>query len=138
MLRKEPFPCPNQVKAGEPEQLFMGAAALLVAGDAALLKAVQRRHTETILCQQSVLRYMWNRAAAGAPGRPTWTDRACNHLKGVEYGTIIFFRTSLTAVSGFVNAITFISLLFQTPSYFRCITLKAAVSFLTGDPATGS
>ena len=137
MLRTEPIPCPNQVKARAPEQPFMGAAALLVAGDAVLLKAVQGQNTESAVNQQSVLRYVWRRAAAGAAGRPAWTHRAGNHFEGVEYGTIIFIGTSLAVVAGFVNAVTFVSVLFQTPSQLKSITLKVAVSFFSGDPATG-
>ena len=64
--------------------LHKGAAALLVAGDAALLKAVHGQHTESIVSQRSVVRYAWSRVAAGASGRPTWTDWAGNHLEGVE------------------------------------------------------
>ena len=76
MLRKEPFPCPKQVKPRAPEQPFMGAAALLVAGDAALLKVVQGQPTESMVSQQSLLRYTWSKAAAGAAGRPKSTDWA--------------------------------------------------------------
>ena len=58
-------------------------------GDAELLRAVQRQHTEIIVIQQSVLRYMWSRAAAGATGRPPLSDRADNHLKGVNMRPLI-------------------------------------------------
>ena len=51
--------------------LFIGAAALLMAGDAELLRAVQRQHTEIIVIQQSVLSYTWSRTAAVAAGRRT-------------------------------------------------------------------
>ena len=63
---------------------------------------------------------------------------AGNNLKGVEYGTIIFIGTSLAAVAGFVNAVTFLSVLFQTPSHVTGITTKAAISLITGDPAVGT
>ena len=74
----------NQVTARAPALLFIGAAALLMAGDAELLRAVQRQHTEIIAIPQSVLRYTWSRAAADATGRPPLSDRAGNHLEGVE------------------------------------------------------
>ena len=64
--------------------LFIGATALLMAGDAELLRAMQRQHTEIIVIQQSVLRYMRSRAAAGATGRPPLSDSAGNHLKGLN------------------------------------------------------
>ena len=74
----------NTVTARAPAPLSTGAAALLIAGDAELLRAVQRQHTEMIVIQQSVLRYTWSRAAAGARARPLLNHRAGNHLKGVN------------------------------------------------------
>ena len=56
----------NQVKARTPALLIIGAAALLVACDAMLAKAVEGQHVEIIASKQSVLRYTWSRAAAGA------------------------------------------------------------------------
>ena len=67
-----------------------------------------------------------------------WTDGPGNHLKGIEYRTSIFIRTSSPAVSGFANAITLRSVLFLTPSHVTNITLKAAVSIFIGDTATGT
>ena len=88
------------------------------------------------MTQRSVWRYTWSKVAAGAAERPTWTDRAGNHLKGVEYGTIIFIGTRLAAVAGFVNEVTLLSILFHTPSHLTGITLKAAISVFIEDPAT--
>ena len=99
---------------------------------------MQGQHTESIVTQQSVLRYTWGRAAAGAAGGPTRTDRAGNNLKAVEYESITFIGTNLTAAAGFENAITFHSVLFLTSSHVTSITLKAAAFPFTGDPATGN
>ena len=114
----------NRLKPRLRALLFIGAAALQVAGDAGLLRAVQRQHTESNVTQQSGLRYTWSRPAAGATGGPTLTDRAGNHLQGVEYEAIIFIGTSVTAVAGACDGIAFLNVLFLTPYHVRSITLK--------------
>jgi uncharacterized membrane protein YoaK (UPF0700 family) len=125
----------QEVKAASPAaQLFMGAAALLMAGGATLLQMVRRQNPK--LAEKP--RYTWNMAATAGGERETWVGMAGNNLKDIEYGVIAFIGTSLAAVAGFVNAATLLSVLEQTPSHVTGITTKAAIALVTGDPATGT